>query len=79
MEMAVWQLQYKALVSSLIDYSQYFVEKESSKELHPIVYLRTDLAAVGGIVGEKPPISQYLPSEVVDGDLWIQSPRSNVE
>ncbi len=49
--------------------SQNFVEKESTHELHPVIYFRTDLAAVGGVVGEKPPISQYLPSEVVDGDF----------
>ncbi len=59
--------------------SQNFVEEESTHELHPVIYFRTDLAAVGGVVGEESPISQYLPSEVVDGDFWIQSPRSDVE
>ncbi len=55
------------------------MEEKSTHELHPVIYFRTDLAAVVGVVGEESPISQYLPSEVVDGDFRIQSPRSDIE
>ena len=46
------------------------MKNKAPKKLHPVIYSRADLAAIGGIVVKKPSLIQDLPSEVVNIDPW---------